>query len=133
MKVDDLYAVAPGIAKIAPERRNQLQTIFFGEFFSHLRELAFVSNHDAKVTDSARASVLRFKQGQKLVFTQLEKGIAFAAIELFQVENVMVEFYRLFHVADLNCDMITAVNLDTHSLVIGGRVEFGRTIAARGR
>src|SRR5437667_7665690 len=49
VKIDNLDAVAPPIAKIAAERRLKLEFIFAGDFLAHLPQLLFVPHHDAKM------------------------------------------------------------------------------------
>src|SRR6266446_5715790 len=49
VKIDNLDAVAPRVAKIAAERRLKSEFIFAGDFFAHLRQLLFVPHHDAEM------------------------------------------------------------------------------------
>jgi uncharacterized protein YjbJ (UPF0337 family) len=57
-----------------------------------------------------------FENGQELVLPELEKRVPFAAAHLLQIEDVLVEFYRLFDVIDFDGDVIAAVNLYFHGL-----------------
>src|ERR1700730_16424131 len=49
VEIDNLDAVAPRIAKIAPKRRLKFEFIFAGDFLAHLRQLLFVPHHDAEM------------------------------------------------------------------------------------
>ena len=59
-------------------------------------------------------SPLFLEHCEELVFAQLKEGVAFAFVELFEIEDVLVEGDRLFDVADLDGDVIAAINFDTH-------------------
>ncbi len=48
------------------------------------------------------------------MFAQFEKGIAFAATHLFEVENVFVKRHRLLDVVHLDGHMIASINLHAH-------------------
>src|SRR2546430_6977490 len=49
VKIDNLDAVAPGIAKVAAERRLKLEFIFLSYLFANFLELPFVANHDPEM------------------------------------------------------------------------------------
>ena len=42
------------------------------------------------------------------------KSVAFAFIQLFEIEDIPIERDRFFHVIDFDRDVITTVNLDAH-------------------
>src|SRR2546430_17242798 len=46
VKINDLDAITPWIAKVAAERRLQLQFVFLREFASNLLQLRFIAKHD---------------------------------------------------------------------------------------
>jgi hypothetical protein len=48
------------------------------------------------------------------VLAEFEKRVALAAIQLFEIENVLVKRDRLFDIIDFNCDVIASVNLNAH-------------------
>src|ERR1700736_1876010 len=48
------------------------------------------------------------------MFAELEKRVAFAAVEFFQIENIFVKRDRLLDVVHFDHDMITTVNLHAH-------------------
>lgn len=112
VKIDNLNAVAPRIAKIAAKRRLKFQVVLLGEFFANLLELVFVPNHDPKMTHVGGLRFSDFEDGQELMFTELEESVAFAFIELFEIENVFVKGDRLIDVIDFNRDMVTTVNFN---------------------
>jgi len=58
--------------------------------------------------------LFHFENGQELVLTQFEEGIALAAPHLFEIENVLVERHRLLDVIDFDRDMIASINLHAH-------------------
>src|SRR5580704_1792191 len=64
------------------------------------------------MADINRLGLFDFKDGEELMFAELEKGVAFAAVHLFEIEDVFVECHRLFNVIDFNRDVIAAVNFN---------------------
>jgi len=48
------------------------------------------------------------------MFAELEKRVAFAAVEFFQIEHIFVKRDRLLDVVHFDHDMITTVNLHAH-------------------
>jgi len=56
-----------------------------------------------------------FENGEELVLAELEKGVAFTTVELFQIENILVKRDRFFDVVYLDGDVITSVNLHAHA------------------
>ena len=50
------------------------------------------------MTDPVRLDPLDFEDGEKLVLTQFQKGVAFAAIHLLQIKDVFIKFYRRFDI-----------------------------------
>ena len=48
------------------------------------------------------------------MFAELEKRVAFAAVEFFQIENIFVKRDRPLDVVHFDHDMITPVNLHAH-------------------
>src|SRR4029077_11431298 len=64
-----------------------------------------------------RLSLFDFEDGEELVFAEFEEGVAFAAVELFQVEDILVERDRLVDVINLDRDMIASIDLHAHFLI----------------
>jgi hypothetical protein len=54
------------------------------------------------------------KNGEKLVLAEFEKGVALAAVELFEIEHVFVKRDGLPDVIHLDRNMIASVNLHAH-------------------
>ena len=50
------------------------------------------------------------------MLAQLEKGVAFATVEFFEIENILVKSDRLFDVVHFDGDVIAAVNLYAHGI-----------------
>jgi hypothetical protein len=48
------------------------------------------------------------------VFAEFEKRVALAAIQFFEIENVLVKRDRLFDIVHLDGDVIASVNLHAH-------------------
>ena len=48
------------------------------------------------------------------MFAELEKRVAFAAVEFFQIENIFVKRDRFLDVVHFDDDMITTVNSHAH-------------------
>jgi hypothetical protein len=63
-----------------------------------------------------RLYLFHFENCEELVFAQFEKGIAFAATHLFEIEDVLVKRHRFLDVIDLDGYMIASINLHTHIL-----------------
>src|SRR5438874_3225535 len=114
MEIDHLNAVAPRIAKIASERRHQVQPIHFCDLLPHFVHLLFVPDHDPKVPGPVRLELLHFENGQELMLAELKKRIALAALKLLQVEYILIELYRRLHIIHLNGQMVTSINVHAH-------------------
>src|SRR5258708_40259124 len=63
-----------------------------------------------------RLNFIDFKNGEELVLAEFEERVAFSAVELFQIENVLIERNRFLDVVDFDRDVIASVNLHTHIL-----------------
>src|SRR5439155_9237601 len=79
VEIDNLNAVAPRIAKIAAERRLQLQFVFFCEFLANFGQLRFVAHHDAEMPYVRPLHLFHFENREELMLAQFEEGIALAA------------------------------------------------------
>src|SRR5439155_18147797 len=90
VEINDLNAITPWIPKITPKRWLQFQLIFFCEFLSNLGKLLFITNHDPEMPHVRRLHPVHFENREELMFTQFEKGIALAAVHLFEIENILV-------------------------------------------
>jgi hypothetical protein len=51
------------------------------------------------------------------VLAELEKSVAFAAIQFLEIENIFVKRDRLFDIVHLDCDVIASVNLQAHEIM----------------
>src|SRR5439155_16482516 len=116
VKIDNLNAIAPRIAKIAAERRLEFQFVFFCEFLANFRQLRFIANHDPEMPHIRPLHFFDFENGEELVLAQFEEGIALAAAHMLEIENVFVKRDRLLDVVHLDDDMITSIDLHTHVL-----------------
>src|SRR5882762_5117457 len=68
-----------------------------------------------------RLNLFDFEDGEELVFAEFEEGVAFAAVELFQIEDVLVERDRLVDVINLDRYVIASIHLHAHFLIYIGR------------
>src|SRR5213596_1704473 len=118
MQVDHLNAVAPGIAKIAAKRRLQFQTVLFLHFLAHLIQLLLIANDESEVTNSIRLNLLHFKNGEKLVLTQLQKSVALATSHFLQIKDVFIKFYRRFCIIHFDREVIASINLHAHECIV---------------
>ncbi len=118
MKIDNLDAVTPRIAKIAMERRDQFDLIPGYQFLADLGNLRFVADDDPEMLGAIWLHVLRFEHGKELVLAQLKEGVAFAFIKLLEIEDVLVERDCLLYIAYFDGDVVASVNLNTHSAKI---------------
>ena len=112
MKIDNLNAVAPRIAKIAAKWRQQFDLVLLCQLFADLLELVFVANHDAEMANIDRVNFVDFENGEKLVFAEFEERVAFTFIKLLEIENILVEGNRLFYVADFDRDVVATVDFN---------------------
>src|ERR1700736_2910558 len=118
MKVDHLDAVAPRIVKVAAKRRLEFEFVFARDLFTHFRDLLFVAHHDSEMPHAAGMQSFHFENGEELMFAELEKGVAFAAVHLLETENVLIKRDRLLDVVHFNRDVIATVNLYAHVIML---------------
>src|SRR6266403_4731062 len=118
MKIDHLDAVAPRIVKVAAKRRLEFEFVFARDLFAHFRDLLLVAYHDSKVAHPAGMQFVHFENGEELMLAELEKGVAFAAVHLLEIENVLIKRDRLLDVVHFNRDVITTVNLYAHVIML---------------
>src|SRR5262249_46275378 len=74
VKIDNLDAISPWIAKIAAERRLQFEFVFLRELLSNLFELRFIANHDPKMPHVGALRFFDFEDREKLMLTQFEES-----------------------------------------------------------
>jgi hypothetical protein len=67
---------------------------------------------------------LVLKHREELVLAQLEKSVAFTLVQLLQAEDIAVKGDGFFDVADFDCDVVAAIDLDAHRW---GEVKAGMT------
>jgi hypothetical protein len=77
-----------------------------------LFELLFVANHDSEMAHICALDFINFENGQELVLAKFEEGVAFAAVHLFEIENVFVKRDRLFNVVHFDGDMIASIHFN---------------------
>src|ERR1700677_1018844 len=114
MQVDDLNAVAERGMEIAAKWRNQFDAVAVDELIAHLGELFFVTNHETEVAHPRRLDTIYFEEGQKLMLAKPQERVALPVVEFFEFEDILVEGNRFVDIVDLDCDVVAAVNLDTH-------------------
>ena len=112
MKIDNLDAIAPRIAEVAPKRRLEFQFVFFGKLLPDFFELLFIANHDSEMAHVYRLDLFHFENGEKLMLAEFKEGVAFAFLQLLQIEDVFVKRDRLLDVVHFDGDVIAAVNFD---------------------
>ncbi len=111
---DHLNAVPPRITKVATKSFLQGQFVFACDLLAHLRELLFVAHQDAEMPCPIGLQFFHLEEGEKLVFAEFEKGVAFAFIQLLEVEDILIKSDCFFHIVHLDRHMITAVDLNAH-------------------
>jgi len=114
MKIDNLDTISPWIAKIATERRFQLQFVFFSKFLANFGQLRLIANHDPEMAHVCRLHLLYFENREELMLAQSEKRVARAAAHLFDIENVFLKRYRLLDIAHFDGDVIASKLLHSH-------------------
>src|SRR3979411_631337 len=117
MKVDHLDAVAPRIVKVAAKRRLEFEVVFARNLFARFGDLLFAAHHDSEMPHAPGMQSFHFENGEELMFAELEKGVAFAAVHLLETENVLIKRDRLLDVVHFNRDVIATVNLYTHVVI----------------
>src|SRR5215467_5427247 len=116
MKINDLNAISPWIAKVAAKRRLQFEFVFVRKLLFDFIQLRFVANHDPEMPHVCSLNFIDFENGEELMVTQFEEGVALATAHLFEIENVLVKGHRLLNVIHLDRDMIASINLHAHML-----------------
>ncbi len=100
--------------KSQPERRDEFDAVLAGQLLAHFVELRIVANDQSEVPHAAGVRLFCFKHGEKLVFADFEEGVAFALVELLEIEDVLIKGDRFLDVVYLDGDVIDAVYLDAH-------------------
>src|SRR5205085_1703287 len=75
-----------------------------------------------------RLQLRHLEDGEELMLPQLKEGVAFTAVELLQVKDVFIKLHRRLHIVDLDCQMITPVDLHTHARRINQFTVTGKAI-----
>lgn len=60
--------------------------------------------------------LLHFENGEELMLAEFEERVTLAAVEFFQIEDVLVKRDRLSNVVHFDRDVIAAVNLYAHGI-----------------
>ena len=102
---------APRIAEITTERRLELKLVFLGQLLPDLFQLFFVAHHDPEMPHGGWLNSVDFEDREKLVLAELEEGVAFALLQLFEIKNILIERDRLLDVIHFDRDVIAAVDL----------------------
>jgi hypothetical protein len=55
---------------------------------------------------------------EKLVFTQFQESVAFAAIHFLQIEQILIKLYRRLHIAYFDREVIASINLHAHECTV---------------
>src|SRR3989440_11790008 len=61
-----------------------------------------------------RLQFVDFEDGEELVLAEFEEGIALAAVELLEIEDILIERDRFLDVINFDRDMIASINLHAH-------------------
>jgi hypothetical protein len=64
------------------------------------------------VAHVGRLQFFDLEDGEELVLAEFEEGIAFAAVELLQIEDVLIERDRFLDFINLDRDVIAPVNFN---------------------
>src|SRR6266404_412674 len=75
-----------------------------------------------------RLQLRHLKDGEELMLPQLKEGVAFTAVELLQVKDIFIKFHRRLYIVDLDCQMITPVDLHAHARRINQFTVSGKAI-----
>jgi hypothetical protein len=119
VQIDDLDAIPPRVTEVAAKRWDQLDGVLMHQFVAHLSELLFIAHHEADVP-VARVSrhSLSLEHREKLVLAEIEERIALSFIQFFQTEDILIKRDRLPDIADLDRDVIAAINLSAHATTL---------------
>lgn len=88
---------------------------FTGKLFADFGELGLVAHDQSKVPGAVGRTLRRFEHGQELVLADFKERVAFAFVELLEIEHVLIERDRFFDVIDVDRDVVDAVHFDAHS------------------
>src|SRR5215472_5528574 len=114
MKINDLNAISPWIAKVAAKRRLQFEFVFVRKLLFDFIQLRFIANHDPEMPHVCSLNFVDFENREELMVTQSEERVALAATHLFKIEHIFVKGSRLLNVIHLNRDMIASIDLHVH-------------------
>ncbi len=96
-----------------------LTPIFFRQLLADFGDLFFVTHHQAEMPVARiRCQAFALEDGQKLMFADLEEGVAFTPVQLRQAEDVLVEIDRCADMTDFDGDMIASENLYAHGDIL---------------
>src|SRR5262245_2822011 len=115
VKIDDLNAISPWIAKVTAKRRLQFEFVLLGKLLFHFLELRFIPNHDPEVPHVCSLDLVDFENCEELVITQFEESVAFAATHLLEIENILLKGHCLLNVIHFDRNVIAPINLHAHT------------------
>src|SRR5207237_10620422 len=69
-----------------------------------------------------------FEDGEELVLAEVEKGVAFAAVEPLEIEDILIERDRFLDVVNLDRYVVTSVNFNASPARIAHFLNRSRTL-----
>jgi len=70
------------------------------------------------MANPVRSYLSDLEDGEKLVFTQSQESVAFAAIHFLQIEYILIKLYRRLYIAYFDREVIASVNLRAHECTV---------------
>src|SRR5258708_5902490 len=91
VQIHDSNPIAEWIAEITTERWNQFDSVFLCELLTHFGQLLLIPNHEAEMPRAIGLDLLDLEHREKLMLAKFEEGIAFALVEFFEIEHILVK------------------------------------------
>jgi hypothetical protein len=70
------------------------------------------------MANPVRFYLIDLEDREKLVFTQFQESVAFAAIHFLQIEYILIKLYRLLYIAYFDREVIASINLHAHECTV---------------
>jgi hypothetical protein len=70
------------------------------------------------VANPVRFYLIDLEDREKLVFTQFQESVAFAAIHFLQIEYILIKLYRRLYIAHFDREVIASINLHAHECTV---------------
>jgi hypothetical protein len=70
------------------------------------------------MANPVRFYLVDLEDREKLVVTQFQESVAFAAIHFLQIEYILIKLYRRLYIAYFDREVIASINLHAHECTV---------------